>query len=915
MGESMMRGSSLNTQRTLYFKGLARFGVALLTALSCSIASAMPVFEQPITDNFVSLEVENFHLNTPQGSDSWVADATAGASGSAMVTTPNDGDINNGNYLTVSPRLDFEVEFSQAGTYYVWVRGLGDSDGSSENDSVHVGFDNQAISTSDRMTIFNSTWTWSNATLDGVPSTMVIPAPGVYTVNIWMREDGLIVDKLVLSLDSGFVPTGTGPAETPEVIPSLEISPIGNQAVVAGDTLTVDVTATTSTEPLSAITLGVSNAPAGSSFSDLGSGVGQFTWTPTELDVGLYTNIDFDAVTPSDSASETISINVASAGQYAFLESGGLVVVEAEHYSFRDQNGAPTGWFLTPAAQLPTPDPDSPSTSGSSNGEYLEALPDIRVTHADPLIHGQTFYRDGGDGPILHYPILFTQGGQYFVRVRMQSSGGEDNGLHVGFGGNWPATGERIQHCSPKNQWVWTGKQRTEAEHCGVENMIWLDIPGPGLHVVQFSMREDGYEFDKFVLTLDPNYMPSGQGPGESPRSGGSPDNSAPQVYIGQNTDATTSSGITFDAVVADDGLPSGSLTYTWSVSGPVGANILSPNTEDTQVTFAQAGTYDFTLQANDGEFNSSADIEVVVTNDGPVVNTAPFVSAGADAATTVSAGYNLDATVIDDGLPSGTLTHLWTVSPSTGVSISSATSEDTAVSFTLAGTYTFTLTSDDTELTGDDSVEITVVPDGSTDTFSVSIGVGSDDAEESGVGNVTTTSSDLEMVEEGSDVQQVGVRFNGVNIAQGAAIISAYIQFQADETDTAATDLLIEGEDVDSALTFSASSNNISGRVRTAANVQWIPDPWNSTNERGIPQQTSDLAPIVQEIVDRPGWASGNAMAFLISGIGKRVADSLEGGPAKAAELIVEYSEGGGSGNTAPTVMAGADDSTTVSA
>ena len=35
---------------------------------------------------------------------------------------------------------------------------------------------------------------------------------------------------------------------------------------------------------------------------------------------------------------------------------------------------------------------------------------------------------------------------------------------------------------------------------------IWLDIKEPGLHTIMFSMREDGFEFDKFLLT--PNQKP-----------------------------------------------------------------------------------------------------------------------------------------------------------------------------------------------------------------------------------------------------------------------------------------------------------------------------------------------------------------------------------------------------------------------
>ena len=53
-----------------------------------------------------------------------------------------------------------------------------------------------------------------------------------------------------------------------------------------------------------------------------------------------------------------------------------------------------------------------------------------------------------------------------------------------------------------------------------------------------------------------------------------------------------------------------------------------------------------------------------------------------------------------------------------------------------------------------------------------------------------STLSRDLELVNDGGD-QTVGMRFAGLNVPQGATIVSAYVQFRADETDTEVTSLL----------------------------------------------------------------------------------------------------------------------------
>jgi hypothetical protein len=94
----------------------------------------------------------------------------------------------------------------------------------------------------------------------------------------------------------------------------------------------------------------------------------------------------------------------------------------------------------------------------------------------------------------------------------------EDNGIHVGIDTTWPGTGERVQFCSGKNQWTWSSAQRDSGSppsSCGVPNTITLDVPSAGEHVISFSMREDGFEFDKWIMTDDVSYDPTGAGPPE----------------------------------------------------------------------------------------------------------------------------------------------------------------------------------------------------------------------------------------------------------------------------------------------------------------------------------------------------------------------------------------------------------------
>ena len=153
----------------------------------------------------------------------------------------------------------------------------------------------------------------------------------------------------------------------------------------------------------------------------------------------------------------------------------------------------------------------------------------------------------------------------------------------------------------------------------------------------------------------------------------------------------------------------------------------------------------------------------------------------------------------------------------------------------------------------------------------------------------MSLTSSDLEMVEE-SNQQLVGLRFNNLDIPQNATITNAWLQFTVDERTSDFTSLTIEGEYVGDAAPFTTSSYNISSRDRTVSIIEWQPPAWSTTGASGSDQQTADIKDIVQEIVSLGDWASYNSMAFIISGEGKRVAESYNGVASAAAVLHVEY-------------------------
>ncbi|MEE9423734.1 MAG: right-handed parallel beta-helix repeat-containing protein [Methylococcales bacterium] len=183
----------------------------------------------------------------------------------------------------------------------------------------------------------------------------------------------------------------------------------------------------------------------------------------------------------------------------------------------------------------------------------------------------------------------------------------------------------------------------------------------------------------------------------------------------------------------------------------------------------------------------------------------------------------------------------------------------------------------------------VTPPVDGETSTISIPILAREDGVEEEEAGNVVVGSYDLDLGRRHSNVI-AGMRFNELTIPQGAEIVSAYIQFTARKDNDYASSLLIEGEGADNAAIFDRLEEfNLSSRNRTSAVISWSPASWNA-GESGTEQKTPDLSSVLQEIMNRAGWESGNSAVLFISGQGRRQAQSFDLKPSNAPVLHVTY-------------------------
>ncbi len=167
---------------------------------------------------------------------------------------------------------------------------------------------------------------------------------------------------------------------------------------------------------------------------------------------------------------------------------------------------------------------------------------------------------------------------------------------------------------------------------------------------------------------------------------------------------------------------------------------------------------------------------------------------------------------------------------------------------------------------------------------------VGSEnDAEENlATGAVNLTSTDLEFIADPNQgAQVVGMRFAGLLLERGADIRRAYLEVTVDEATGEGASLSFAAEARAGPAPFQALPYNLTARPLTTARSVWSSVPaWPAEGQRF---RTPDLAPLVREVVNRADWQPGNALVILVSGSGRRTADSFDGNPATAPILRIE--------------------------
>jgi hypothetical protein len=313
------------------------------------------------------------------------------------------------------------------------------------------------------------------------------------------------------------------------------------------------------------------------------------TLTTAQQTIGTKYVVTVNNVTDQAGAPNAIAANSKTAFFPAgpIVEQNGFIVFEAESYD-RNLDGI---WVRDTTRGTPSGGVSMVAPNGAGGSEAATKL---------------------------EYDVEFKQAATYIIWYKASGNDGSDDSSWFHIDGERPA--ERLD-----------GNSAAMTGFSGALDFVWLsdsfggtdpmsvDIAAPGVHVVGLARREDGSFFDKFILTTDTAFTPSGNGPPET-RQGLPP---APTVTLTSPTEGQTfaaGANITLSAnATASAGIDMARVEF--SANGViVGQATQSPFTFTW--SGAKDGSYLIRAIGTDevGSATTSAPIQIKVGNPPPLI-------------------------------------------------------------------------------------------------------------------------------------------------------------------------------------------------------------------------------------------------------------------------------------------------------
>jgi len=291
-------------------------------------------------------------------------------------------------------RLDYSLKFTTEESYHIWIKMKGNSYG---NDSIGIAwkFEGESYSLIERYDSFgwstSGIWEWEPEFYRD-PIMINASKNDIVTLSIWMLEDGVMIDEILITTDKDLKPKNTDPHT-------------------------------------------LANKP----------------------------------------------LNCEGSGNSWIVEKEQETFIEAEDYSscvYGEGKSMNHKW-------------ETIIDYNSSNDAYVTALPDERLHVKDER------------GPGLNYDVYFPEGGIYFVWISMKGNSYSNDTIGL----NWNSDGIE-SNMTVIASFAWNSYGQWEWEPQTSQEPLNISVSGGETATLTIWMREDGVQFDRFIITSDENFDP-----------------------------------------------------------------------------------------------------------------------------------------------------------------------------------------------------------------------------------------------------------------------------------------------------------------------------------------------------------------------------------------------------------------------
>ncbi|MCX8129454.1 MAG: heparin lyase I family protein [Clostridia bacterium] len=213
IGEDLSGWTAVPDSRLITVPNNMFIGVAEVNASSQAVqfstskaVSYEPGIYTEDDSGLIDITAVQYHYKVDKNNHSWIyaSDTAATPTKYYMQALPDNGLFCDTGYINGSPSVNYKINFTTAGTYYVYIKLKGSG---LSSDSLHIGLDGNEVYDGYKIPApSQDSFKWQQQNGYAQRIKVDVGSTGQHTLNVYLREDGTKLERIVLTKNISYVP-------------------------------------------------------------------------------------------------------------------------------------------------------------------------------------------------------------------------------------------------------------------------------------------------------------------------------------------------------------------------------------------------------------------------------------------------------------------------------------------------------------------------------------------------------------------------------------------------------------------------------------------------------------------------------------------------------------------------------------